>query len=135
VTPPLGTRGPALAASTIPPLSVRPCGTLFSNTQEGQNRCWYANHRPALSRVRDPKERESEKREREREGINGGVWRTLKLLVSSKFVLKFIIFFILPNLKVLVKKRRTTVVTQLVLEDTGNCLILPPPPADSVTEG
>ena len=39
VTPPLGTRGPALAASTIPPLSVRPCGTRFSNTQEGPNRC------------------------------------------------------------------------------------------------
>jgi len=27
VTPPLGTRGPALAASTIPPLSVQSCGT------------------------------------------------------------------------------------------------------------
>ena len=39
MTPPLGTRGPALAASTIPPLSVRPCGTRFSNTQEGPNRC------------------------------------------------------------------------------------------------
>jgi hypothetical protein len=39
VTPPLGTRGPALAASTIPPLSVRPCGTRFSNTHEGPNRC------------------------------------------------------------------------------------------------
>ena len=33
MTPPLGTRGPALAASTIPALSVRPCGTRFSNTQ------------------------------------------------------------------------------------------------------
>ena len=39
MTPPLDTRGPALAASTIPPLSVRPCGTRFSNTQEGPNRC------------------------------------------------------------------------------------------------
>ena len=39
VTPPLGTRGPASAASTIPPLSVRPCGTRFSNTREGPNRC------------------------------------------------------------------------------------------------
>ena len=39
MTPPLGARGPALAASTIPPLSVRPCGTRFSNTQEGPNRC------------------------------------------------------------------------------------------------
>jgi len=39
VTPPLGTRGPALAASTIPPLSVWPCGTRFSNTQEGPDRC------------------------------------------------------------------------------------------------
>ena len=39
VTPPLGTRGPALAANTIPPLSVWPCGTRFSNTQEGQERC------------------------------------------------------------------------------------------------
>ena len=27
VTPPLGTRGPAFAAITIPQLSVRPCGT------------------------------------------------------------------------------------------------------------
>ena len=27
VTPPLGTHGPALATSSIPPLSVRPCGT------------------------------------------------------------------------------------------------------------
>jgi hypothetical protein len=39
VTPPLGTRGPALAASTISPPSVRSCGTRFSNTQEGPNRC------------------------------------------------------------------------------------------------
>ncbi len=39
VTPPRGTRGPALAASTIPPLSVRPCDTRFINTQEGPNRC------------------------------------------------------------------------------------------------
>ena len=37
MTPPLGTRGPALAA--ILPLSVRPCCTRFSNTQEGPNRC------------------------------------------------------------------------------------------------
>ncbi len=30
----LGDRGPVLVASTIPPLSVQPCGTCFSNTQE-----------------------------------------------------------------------------------------------------
>ena len=28
-----------MAASTIPPLSVRPCGTRFSNTQKEPNRC------------------------------------------------------------------------------------------------
>ena len=36
MTPPLGTRGPALAASTIPPLSVRPRGTRSATHKRDQ---------------------------------------------------------------------------------------------------
>jgi hypothetical protein len=55
VTPPLGTRGPALAASTIPPLSVRPFGTRSATHKRDKPLPVRTNHRPALSRVRDPK--------------------------------------------------------------------------------
>ena len=84
VTPPLGTRGPALAAGMpqgqtesggiVHKLFVWPCGTRFSNTQEGLDRCRSA---PITGPLWDPEPSpfslpgEGEGREREGEGGRG----------------------------------------------------------------